>query len=329
MTSIYDIPYKDIKEFLLANNSRYVFENEDDAYDKALLLLKNKNSKGHTISIIEWMIAHNLLISKINIPNYDIDEIDKMSRIEINKLAKLLTMKGNNPNNIKNILRYLNKLGDKNITLLPEVNDIILNILYDIERKDEKTLLLIQAGYSDQILHLLKKHHNKQMIRELILDNMEEVVGNLIFEDDYNFLILFIIRLLEHDELGLAKRFYDYSKLLDPDWRKLTYKVIDQINNVYDSDIVLERLFKIIPSEDLFHFFTEKVKNIKNINYRLSNLYIPFLRTAIKLQEFNLIISILDHFNKKSLENFKKVSRLTNNLIKELEDLIVIAKEMI
>ena len=40
MTSIYDIPYEDIEEFLLANNKNYV--NEDDAYNKALELLKDK-----------------------------------------------------------------------------------------------------------------------------------------------------------------------------------------------------------------------------------------------------------------------------------------------
>jgi len=111
MTSIYDIPYEDIQKFLLANNQN--FEDEKDAYDKALLLLKDKNAKGHTISIIEWMIAHNLLIRKVEIPNYTFSQINNMSQIEIDELAKLLTMKGNNRDNIKNILKYLHKLYDE------------------------------------------------------------------------------------------------------------------------------------------------------------------------------------------------------------------------
>lgn len=40
MTSIYDIPYKDIKNFLLANKKTY--DNETDAYNKTLILLKDK-----------------------------------------------------------------------------------------------------------------------------------------------------------------------------------------------------------------------------------------------------------------------------------------------
>ena len=91
------------------------------------------------------MIAHNLLLNQVNIPNYTINEIDNMSQNEINKLAKLLTMKGNNPDNIKNILRYLHKLDDENIILLPEINDLILNTLYDIEKIDKEILFLIKV----------------------------------------------------------------------------------------------------------------------------------------------------------------------------------------
>jgi len=54
MTSIRDIPYKDLKIFLDANDQVYL--NEDDAYDKILILLKNKKAIGHTTRIIEWMI---------------------------------------------------------------------------------------------------------------------------------------------------------------------------------------------------------------------------------------------------------------------------------
>ena len=121
MTSIYDVPYEDIKKFLLANNRS--FKNKDDAYNEALVLLKDKRAKGHTISIIEWLIAHNLLISKVNIPNYTIDEIDNMSQDQIDELAKLLTMKGNNRNNIKNILRYLRKIS--NLELVSDITDTL------------------------------------------------------------------------------------------------------------------------------------------------------------------------------------------------------------
>jgi hypothetical protein len=135
MTSIYDIPYGDIEIFLISNNKSY--ESENDAYDKALILLKDKKAKGHTINIIEWMIAYNLIKNKIIIPNYTIYEIDKLYQNKIDQLAKLLTMNGNNIENIKNILRYLHKLDEnvnistnKNLTIAgEEIYNIILGNL--------------------------------------------------------------------------------------------------------------------------------------------------------------------------------------------------------
>jgi len=137
MTDIYDIhdiSYEDIEEFLLANNKNS--KDKNDAYDKALILLKDKKAIGHTTSIIEWMIAYNLFQSNINIPRYSVSEIDNMSRDDINKLAKLLTMKGNNLNNIKNILRFLHKLDE----LLSIVDPLEKYMIYDYKHNEVKIL---------------------------------------------------------------------------------------------------------------------------------------------------------------------------------------------
>ena len=178
MTDVYDIPYKDIQKFLVANNKD--FKNEDDAYNKALILLKDKKAIGHTTSIIEWMMAHNLLIRKVNIPIYAISEIDKMSQDKINKLAKLLTMSGNDRNNIKNILRYLRKLDDE--TLLPDINDIILNNLTKLELQN---INVADLNY-DSVINLLKTHRNKKEIRNFISDNLEKIIIYNSLEIDYS-----------------------------------------------------------------------------------------------------------------------------------------------
>jgi hypothetical protein len=91
MTDVYDVPYEDVKIFLRANKK--AFKNKEDAYKIFSNLLKDKKAIGHTNSIIEWMMAYNLLKNKVNIPNYTIYEIDKMSQKDIDQLAKLLTMK--------------------------------------------------------------------------------------------------------------------------------------------------------------------------------------------------------------------------------------------
>ena len=170
MTSIYDIPYEDIQIFLLANNKN--IKDKNNSYDVVLELLKDKKAVGHTTSIIEWMMAHNLLINKIDIPIYTTYDIDNMSQIEINKLAKKLTMKSNNPNNIKNILRYLNKLQDDKEFLLTDINDIILNTLTDLEIK---AIDISNLNYND-IINLLKTHRNKKEIRKFISDNLEKII---------------------------------------------------------------------------------------------------------------------------------------------------------
>lgn len=74
-------------------------------------------------------MAHNLVISKVNIPYYSISDINNMFQIEINNLAKLLKMKGNNVVNIKNILRYLHKLDET-------INDNLKMINVDITKCD-------------------------------------------------------------------------------------------------------------------------------------------------------------------------------------------------
>jgi len=170
MTSIYDIPYNDIQIFLDANNEYY--DNKDDAYNKALSFLKDSNSKGHTTSIIEWLIAHNLLINKVKISNYKVTNIDNMTQYEINKLAKLLTMKGNNIGNIKNILRYLHKLNE--VELITDIKEIILLKLEELEINE----LNFDNMTEFVIFKLLENHRNKSLIRKLIYNHMEKIIFN-------------------------------------------------------------------------------------------------------------------------------------------------------
>jgi len=308
------------------------------------------------------MIAHNLSINKINIPHFTNDEIDNMTQNEINKLAKLLTMKGNNRENIKNILRFLHKLDEDNITLLPELNDIILNRLYDLEKIDKDINFIIKTGSSQDILNLLKKHHNKRIIRELILENIALISENINLdvmnknkrdyesihkprqergeesdedEDDRYFfdefyLAEFIAALLELNEIGLAKKYYEYYMNINPYWNsmnKIILKIIHQSNEYYT---LLERLFRILPEEltgeDLFNFSHAARFSIKSKNVT-KDIYIPFLRAAIKSQKLDFINLRVEYFDSKLL-NIRKNPE-NSNLIKELDDLLIIAKEMI
>ena len=79
MTSIRDIPFEYIKKFL-EDNSKTIPNNENAAYNLAFSLLKSRDAVGHTLDIIAWMIAHNLIKNKVAVPNYTSAQIDAMSQ---------------------------------------------------------------------------------------------------------------------------------------------------------------------------------------------------------------------------------------------------------
>lgn len=231
MTSIYDLSYQDIEKFLNANNK--IPKNSKDAYDIASILLEDKNAIGHTTNIIEWMIAHNLLINEVNIPNFTTYDIDNMNEFEINELANSLTMKGNDRNNIKDILMYLGKLDslteypytnkeqayDKALFLLERDNSLIS------PAKIRKALSSNENEYMhsnlDELITIFK---DNRFLRTFIYGNMQEIIVNEIlnytnetgylpsseyekFHDIlYHVLANFFFNLMELDEFDLAKR---------------------------------------------------------------------------------------------------------------------------
>ncbi len=272
MTSIYDVPYKDIQEFLLANNETY--DDENDAYNKALELLKDKKAKGHTTSIIEWLMAHNLSVRNINIPNYTTTEINKMSQNEINNLARLLKMSGNNIVNIKNILKYLHKLDNNNKILLPvsELNDIIFSNLSELESKDINFDIL--EPYN--AVKLLKTHNNKALVRKLIYNNMEKIIL-------YNYLVI--------DK-------YKLDKL--PYFEDLTYQlpksVILELLRINEKNLL--KNYKIEEINDFLNFLEENERGVGYVElYRGIEDFTQVLIDLIEINEITLAKKVFDIAN--------------------------------
>jgi hypothetical protein len=356
MTSIYDLPFEDIQKFLAANNVNY--EDERDAYNKTLKLLKNKNSIGHTTHIIEWMIAHNLLFNKVNIPSFSSYEIENMSQSQINDLSRLLTMKGNNIDNIINILRYMDKL--KDMELLPEIMDIIGNLSNESETQE----INLDSLNFDEIIYLLTNHYHKELIRNFIYNNIETIINNVEkkskndTEKTIDNITEFITKLLVLNEIGLSKEVlnialeknYKFPKSYD-DFRSLysllLYKVIDY-NDPANNEL-FERFFKLINDKSLIKAAYGNVGDIMSEglqDYRYSyttikaveKLHIPFLKTSIKLEKIELIIYVVDLWenylrelyneDKERVyfdEDFEKIELL----LEELENLIIEGKELI
>lgn len=264
MTSIHDIPRNDIEIFLLANNQN--IQNNDQDYKLALTLLKDRKTIGHTTSIIEWMIAYNLLKRKVDIKNYTSHEIDTMSQNKINRLAKLLTMNGNNKDNIKNILKYLNRLNKE--FLISDINDIILENLNQIELQH----LNIYHLYFDDIIKLLKTHRNKKEIRLFIYANLEKIVA------------------------------YHRIKIRMDDPYRTDY-VLDNIlntSNIYEKDIMIKVIknnrltFIEYHSDDEINYYIKEIEKINSVEeikleeYPEINNLVNFILNLITADEIGL-----------------------------------------
>ena len=307
MASIYDLPYEDIEEFLLANNE--IYDDENDAYNKSLELLKDKNAVGHTTSIIEWLTAHNLLIRNINIPNYTTSEINNLSQNEINSLAKLLTIKNKNVENIKHILKYLHKLDTQNKILLPETHDSIFNFLNELEINEINFDIL--KPYD--IINLLETHRNKALIRKLIYDNMEKIIF-------YNYLGIEVKRL--NDLLYLEELIYKLPK-------SIIFKLF-----TFNEKKLLKNHSKEI--NEFLNFLKESVVNVIDIDLRRSieNL-VSFFVILIEINEFGLAKRVFDIANKYKLKgtvynvSYSFNQYLITVMISQLDDVFNLSLELV
>jgi len=163
MTSIYQIEFDDIKEFLKCNNKCH--KNRNRAYNIAFNLLKNKDVI-YTTKILDYIIARSLYINNINIPKYSICDINSASQDEINILSNELNVK--NIDSVKNVLRYLGKLEEK-ITFLPEINKLIM----------EKYIRLLQTDIlSSNLSDVVKIFKNHRFLRGFIYDNIKNFVDD-------------------------------------------------------------------------------------------------------------------------------------------------------
>lgn len=337
MTSIRDIPYEDIKIFLKDNNK--TFKNKDDAYNIAIDLFTDKKSIGHTISIIEWMMAFNLLKNKINIPHYNIYEIDNMSQYEINQLAKLLTMKGNNRDNIKNILRYLHKLDEK-MLILPDISNLVFSKLNELEIQD---INITKLKYND-IINLLKTHRNKKLIRKFIFDNLEKIIFYNIYFVDFNdpYILDFLLNhvniynkntLIDIINDAQLKKYYsdkeinDVIKEAEENDRAQEevyidkddmYNLVDFTFNLIDiNEIELARkTFNIINKFHLFENAHAHPYNYDLINQAIHKNDTNILKTIIDFMGENEFILYFDQFYSSLVEYAISNHNFLKNLIK-------------
>ena len=148
-----------------------------------------------------------------------------------------------------------------------DVIELILNLTLDIKTKNLNF---------DDLLSLLKKWHNKKLARELILEFLNNI--EVMTRDELSDCRWFIVDLIEIDEVGLAKKFYD---LLIYSHRNFIGDVDELKNDLWliykscygnNSEKMLERLFKIVNHFDFYYFVD---------NYYMRELSAPHIWSSL------------------------------------------------
>jgi hypothetical protein len=319
MTSIYDIPYEDIK-FFISNNNVIIPSDKNSAYKLALSLIEDPNSKGHTRSIVEWIIAYNLIQNNVDIPTYTINEIDNIDEKEINKLARMLTMKTNNVSSIKNILNYMGKL----ILFPTKINEIDYQLLMNMDTKtlnkletDKYTKLLLNDqnfwkerlfnrlglkvkddfnfdykfavkfldnGESFEVNNLKAMDKGLKQIVKLLLDNdvVDRIKPDFVMDDLK--LNIFILGDLKH---------YPYYQFID--------NIIGEINKNNDNPITIQYFDKIVFTDSILNIRIEGYPSISSINVTNEGL-----SNGEILYKFAQLIPNNDELKELRLQNIEK-----------------------
>lgn len=245
MTDIHDISFKDVKIFLSENNKK-IPTTSDKAYEIAFELMLDPNTSYNANvpdSILEWMKAYNLSESKAKIKNYTISEIQKLSQTEIDKLAKQLKMKGNNVDNIINILRFLHKFNNDVLETYPEIYEPIL-----LNSDFEGVIALLKTNKSLRPVVM-------KLLPQIIKNNVNiSTEFNTELEEDN--LIEFIGLLINLGDLDLVKRALQISDELRP--RLYIYQ--NSITAFIDAKLLGE-YFNILPKNYDKKFLREVLKS--------------------------------------------------------------------
>jgi hypothetical protein len=200
MTSILDIPIDDVKKFLQTNDIS-ISKNVETMYDDAFKLMEDPNTSYYKVPriIIEWMLAYNLMITKIDIPTYSISDIEKMNQKQINDLAKSLGMRSNNIKSIINILNYagklntheliLNRISDNSLYFGVLPKDSIKDITEFLDYKSVSSLLSSSKLYNELSKDYKDKIFMVGVERELKYVNISKrpIINGNIIDSVYNF----------------------------------------------------------------------------------------------------------------------------------------------
>lgn len=293
---IHDIPIGDIEIFLKENNKKLSI-NTEETYNIALELMKNDGTSYKDVpkSIIEWMMASNVIKRGEYVPKVTVDKIKNLSDQELDYLTKILYMKTENIESIINILKYSRKILPFNFQLEYQ------NVFEYIDNKEFLDSLEVEL-----------RHVNYNKIKQIETYNFK--VGDRVFikmdDNRYQFVVMSI-------------KFHD-----------MELRAVDVLGNIISDEVflafrnpftykwgIIEFYGELYPGILLFNFGPE-IKNLNSpyLKYKSlpSNLYprIPELNMTVTIYNYNerknelyYIYKLADHFM-----TIESVEGLTNHI---------------
>jgi hypothetical protein len=159
MTSIYDIPKKDVDAFF-EKNKNMVNYIDPDPYITLFEMIKSENYIPYSVpnKIVDWIISYNLKLNNVKINEYNILDIYSLSNEEIRSLSKLLNLDNEDIESIINILDYLGKL-------------------------DKEPILSLKLIPIDVIKFMLKPIKDPEIIKNFCITN--KFYQNICYDDNF------------------------------------------------------------------------------------------------------------------------------------------------
>jgi alpha-tubulin suppressor-like RCC1 family protein len=189
MNSLTTIPFDDLLSFLSSHYipiTNYDSTNKSQVYESALQIIRSEQGKNNhvisaPISVIDWIIADNLLSTNISINRFTTSSILLSSNDLLLELAKILSLNHVNKERILRILGYLNLL-DNDTSIFDTLPDDILFIILQNLNCDELVLTclisskFIKLDQNGEITRILRDKLREKTRLKLDQYNRKELV---------------------------------------------------------------------------------------------------------------------------------------------------------
>lgn len=292
MAKISDLKINDLRKFLQENRI-YGINVASDIYDAAFDLMKKKDTSYDDvdISIIEWMLAYNVLQQKIDIPSYTKNQIKNLNQKDYDNLAKSLGLTKNNMDNVVSILKFMHKLKE---------SELDFEIAPDLYRT-----LLLQSDDLQTITKLIKAKPSlvsqiPELFNQILINNKN------LYEDYFDLRYLryhyyatsdFIRSLIQLKRFGIVEKLLP---IISEDDQRNYFNLFELFTN----ENFLRKYFKYFPENFDEKYFLIDVYRVLDIHHAVNETYNPYnlifkiLETAVENKNLNLFDVIFTELNR-------------------------------